>query len=155
MSFWSRFWRLLGPFWPPFWGRFRPFWRPSSAKFGPKPVLKACQLQKRDFSPNTRPRVPERHIGAQDDTQNAPRSAQDGSKRLLKSIFSLLKIVLIFDSFWMRFWSILAPKSLPKKVGGAPPFSILKSFVFHVMLCIASRGPKSRPRGPKTSQEHP
>ena len=80
MSFWSRFWRLLGPFGLPTWGRFRPFWRSSTAKFGPKPVLKACQLQKRDFSPNTRPRIRERKFQSQDGLQNAPRSAQDGLK---------------------------------------------------------------------------
>ena len=38
----------------------------------------------------------------------------------------------------------------PKKLGGRPPFCILKVFVFQVMLCIASRWRKSRPRGSKT-----
>ena len=51
-----------------------------------------------------------------------------------------------------RFW---APKTLQKNVGGAPPFCILKAFVFQVMLCIASRWRKSRPRGPKTPPRAP
>ena len=80
----------------PSWGHFRHFWRPSSAKFGPKRVLEAYQHQKRDFSPNTRPRVRERKFGVQDGLQKAPRSAQDGSKTLLKSNFFALKNRLKF-----------------------------------------------------------
>ena len=57
-----------------------------------------------------------------------------------------------FGSDFGRFW---APKSLPKNLGHAPPFCILKAFVFHVMLCIFPRGPKSRPRGPKTPPRAP
>ena len=82
---------ILGRFEVPSWGHFRPVWRPSSVKFGPKRVLETYQHEKRDFSPNTRPRVPERKFGPQDGLQNAPRSAQDGSKRLLKSNFFALE----------------------------------------------------------------
>ena len=71
-------------------------WALLAAKIGPKRVLEACQYPKRDFSPNTRPRVPERHIEAQDGSQNAPRSAQDGSKRLLESIVFALENRLNF-----------------------------------------------------------
>ena len=49
----------FGPIWDRFGvptrGHFRAFWRPSSAKFGSKRVLKACQDQKREISPNTTP----------------------------------------------------------------------------------------------------
>ena len=38
-----------------------------------------------------------------------PRSAQDGSKTLLKSNFSLSKIVLNVDLFWVPFWVDLGP----------------------------------------------
>ena len=86
----------MGRLGAPSWGHFRPFWRPSSAKLRPKRVLEAYQHPKRDFSPNTRPRVRERHIGVQDAPQNAPRSGQDGSKRLLKSIFLALENRLNF-----------------------------------------------------------
>ena len=61
----------------PSWGHVRHFWRPRWAKIAPKHVLEAYQHPKRDFSPNTRPRVPERHIGAQDGFENVPKSAQD------------------------------------------------------------------------------
>ena len=84
----------FGPIWSrfgaPTWRHFRPLWRPNSAKFRPKPVLTACQHQKRDSSPNTRPRGRERKFQSQDGLQNAPRSAQDGSKRLLKTLKSIL-----------------------------------------------------------------
>ena len=56
----------------------------------------------------------QRFLEPQDGLQNAPRSAQDGSKRLLKIIFWLLKIVLKFVSFWV---SILVDFGLPN---GAP-----------------------------------
>ena len=45
-------WADLGPIWAPSWGHFRHFWRPSWAKIGPKRVLEAFQLQKREFSRN-------------------------------------------------------------------------------------------------------
>ena len=133
----------------PTWGHFRPFGRPSSAKFGPKPFLKACQHQKRDFSPNTRPRVPERHIGAQDGLQNVPRSAQDSPKRLLKTKFFavenrvmfclvLAPILVDFGSrnapLWAPFWR---PKSIKK------PIKILTA------RNVDPRSPQDRPRPPQ------
>ena len=90
------FWSILGRFGAPSWGHFWHFWRPSWTKIHPKRVLEAYQHPKHDFSPTTRPRVRERHIGAQDASQNAPRSAQDASKRLLKSIFFALEHRLTF-----------------------------------------------------------
>ena len=36
MSFWSRFWRLLGPFWPPFWALLAAQIGPSSAQEAPR-----------------------------------------------------------------------------------------------------------------------
>ena len=46
-------------------------------------------------SPNSL-KLPERNFGPQDGLQNAPRSAQDGSKRLLKSNFFALENRLKF-----------------------------------------------------------
>ena len=43
----------------------------------------------------------------------------------------------------------------PQKSGGSPPFSIMKSFVLHVMLGIDLSRPKRRPRGPKTPPRAP
>ena len=139
----------MGPFWPPFWGRFRLFWRPSSAKFGPKPVWKACQLQKRDFSPNTRPRVRERKFQSQDGLQNAPRSAQDGSKRLLKTNFFAVENRL-------KFGVVLAPILVDFGSRNAPlwapfwrPKSIKKSCLNWTAQNADPRSPQDRPRPPQ------
>ena len=103
----------FGPIWSrsgtPTWRHFRPFCRPRSAKFGPKRVWKAGQHEKRDLPPNTRPRVRERKFQSQDGLQNAPRSAQDGSKKLLENNFLAFENRLIFglvlgavlDRFWL------------------------------------------------------
>ena len=104
------FWSIWGRFGAPSWGHFGHFGRPRWAKIGPKRVLEAYQHPKRDVSPNTCPRVPERYIGAQDGSQNAPRSAQDGSKRLLKSTFFALENRL---KFGLVLGAILADFGLP------------------------------------------
>ena len=66
-----------------------------------------------------RPLVPERKFGSQDDLQNAPRSAQDVPKRVLKSNFfaleNRLKIGLVLDVVFDRFW---LPKTPPSGCGG-------------------------------------
>ena len=60
-----------------------------------------------------RPLLPERKFGPQDDLQNAPRSAQDVPKRVLKSNFfaleNRLKIGLVLDPILVGF-------GLPKRV---------------------------------------
>ena len=136
----------MGRLGAPSWGHFWHFWRPRSAKFGPKRVLEAYPHQKRDCSPNTRPRVPERHIGAQDDTQNAPRSAQDGSKRLLESNFFALENRL-------KFGFVLAPILIDFGSRNAPlwapfwrPKSINKTIKNFTAPTVALRSPQDRPR---------
>ena len=149
----------MGRLGAPSWGHFWHFWRPRWAKIDPKRVLEAYQHPKRDFSPNTRPRVPERHIGAQDASQNAPRSAQDGPKTVLKTIFFALENRL---NFGLVLGPILVDFSLPnapQKFGRRHPISMLKSFVYRacVLSCFdsSSRRLKRRPRGSKTPQEPP
>ena len=70
-----------------------------------------------------------------------------------------MKIVLNLHSFWDRFWSILAPKSLPKNLGGRPPPLHLEIVLFwHVILgvfWIALDRVQDGPRGPKTPQRAP
>ena len=67
--------------------------------------------------------IPERPWGPQDGAQNAPRSAQDGSKRLLKRNFFALENRLKFGRVW---GPILAdfevPDPLPKKYPKPSPF---------------------------------
>ena len=68
--------------------------------------------------------IPERCFGPQDGLQNAPRSAQDGSKRLLKTNFfaleNRLKFGRVLGPILVDFGSSLGaqnrPKSDPKRV---------------------------------------
>ena len=83
--------------------------------------------------------------------QDRPKTAPRGSWR---ATFSLLKIVLKFDAFWVRFGSILAPKSLPKNFGGAPPLLHLESVRFssYVMHRFkVAQEPAKRPQDPPKS----
>ena len=52
---------------------------------------KLINIKNVNFHQILRPLVPERKLGAQDGLQNASRSAPDGSKRFLKSIFFALE----------------------------------------------------------------
>ena len=81
-----------------------------------------------------RPLVPERKFGPQDDLQNAPRSAQDVPKRVLKSNFfaleNRLKIGLVLAPILVGF-------GLPK-----PPLQVVMlvrlddlKLVFFSMIC--------------------
>ena len=138
----------------PSWGHVRHFWQPSWAKFGPKRVLEAYQHQKRDFSPNTTPA----NTGAQIRNPGWPPKCPKIAPRRLQEVlgeqlFSLLKIVLNLDAFWVRFWSILASQSPPKSWDGTEGFFVKKSFGFDIMLCIASRGSKSAQEAPRSAQE--
>ena len=130
----------------PTWGHFPPCWRPSSAKFGPKRVLKACQHQKRDFSPNTRPRVRERKFQSQDGLQNVPRSAQDGRTRThVPCVCARAPVRLRFRVCASAFFG---DQKIDQK--------------FDCSKCrpkIATRPPKTSPgppqERPKTPQDHP
>ena len=57
---------------------------------------KLFNIKNVNFHQILRPLLRERKFGAQDGLQNAPRSAQDGSKRLLKSNFFALENRLKF-----------------------------------------------------------
>ena len=150
----------------PSWGHFWHFRRPSWAKFGPKHVLKAYPCQKRELSPNTMnsntgalivtPRWPPKCL------KIGPRRPQEG---LEDDFCSLLKIVLILDSSWVRFWWIF-PKTPPKKVGDAPPrfdldivrFSCYVAHHFKRLQEPPKRTqdpPKSAPRGSKRPPRAP
>ena len=84
MSFWSRFWCLLGPFWPP---KTTPFGDPDRPKIVPRRVLTPLLFEKVDFSKNER-RCSHSTIltpkTAQDAAKIGPRSSQDGLKNDLK-----------------------------------------------------------------------
>ena len=86
-----------------------------------------------------------------------------GSRRLQECLeeqfFGLLKIVLNFDSFWVRFWSILASQIPPHKLGRSPPFFHVESDL--ILTCLQEdlrarpRGPKMPPRAPKPCPRGP
>ena len=156
----------MGRFGAPSWGHFWHFWRPRGAKFSPKRVLNAYQHQKREFSPNTSPRVRERKFQSQDGPQNRPRSAQDGSKRLLKTTFFALEIRLNFGlvlgpilvDFGVLFGGL--------QTSGCDPKLVWKlTFVGLSLWCRFgslprrpkrhSRGPKIPPRAPKEAPRGP
>ena len=78
-----------------------------------------------------------------------PRRLQDGSKTVLKGIFSLLKIDFDFESFWDRFWLHFGSQNASLwRPSGGPNRSFLASN-FTSFLHVVLRGSKRRPRGPK------
>ena len=103
--------------------------------------------------------IPERHLGTQDGSQNALRSAQDGSKRLLKSNFfaleNRLKFGLVLGPILVDFGSSLGGPKI-RVVG--PMWGSKSVFFGMLFLCCfgsPSRRPKRRPRGPKTPPRGP
>ena len=98
-------------------------------------------------------------MGSQDGLQNGPRSAQDGSKRVLNTIFFALENRL---NFGLVLGPILVDFGLPK----APPcwrttrrLRVWKltffGYVIFVIFWSPPRRPKRRPRGPKTPPRAP
>ena len=95
--------------------------------------------------------IRKRFVGPQDDFQNASRSAQDGSKTVLKSVFLDVKNNLNFCLVsGLVFHGFGRPQGT-RKLLSLPPFSFLKS-IFFLNVVLASLGlPKKRLRGPKSS----
>ena len=102
------------------------------------------------------PLIPERILGSQDALQNAPRSVQDGSKRLLKSIFFALEnrseFCLVLGSILIDFGA----QNGPKKLWVQDFFGYFLGFKNALCFCLVlgrlqdgPRGSKRRPRGPR------
>ena len=100
MSFWSRFWCLLGPSWPPIWD-------PFGAKIGSKSLLDASCLPKRQFSKNS---GETNRISLFLPPQWLPKTSQNRPKRLPREPFFRLRFRLRFRD---DFGTILAPKMPP------------------------------------------
>ena len=92
-SIFDRFWVVLGRQVGVIFGTFGAQDAPSSVQ---NASWKRNNIKNVNFHPVLRFPIPERSWGAQDDPQNAPRSAQDGPKRLLKSNFFALENHLHF-----------------------------------------------------------
>ena len=88
--------------------------------------------------------------------QDQPKTAPRGSWR---AFFSLLKIVLILDSFWLRFGPILGPQNAPHNEGrldvegfGSSPFLAMLSLSYFVRHRDAQEVPKRPQAPPKSAQ---
>ena len=121
--------------------------------------MTADQHQKREFSPNTSIRVRERTFQSQDGPQNGPRSAQDGSKRLLKTTFFALENRLNFGlvlgpilvDFGLLFGELQMSGCDPKLVWKLTFFGMSSWCRFGSL----PRRPKRHSRGPKTPPRAP
>jgi hypothetical protein len=120
---------------------------------------KLINIKNVNFAPVLRFPIAERSWGAQGGVQNAPRSAQDGSKRLLKRNFFALENRL---KFGLVLGPILVDFGLPK----CPHLGSVRlrcgvwklTFFWHVIVVTfwsPLRRPKRRQRGPKTSPRRP
>ena len=107
-----------------------------------------------NFHQTLRLPIPQRYLEPQDGLQNAPRSVQNGSKRLLESNFfaleNRLKFGLVLGAILERFW---LPNPSQKTWGEPPPFCILKAFIFEVLFASLQEGPRSVQEAPKRPQE--
>ena len=169
MSFWSRFWCLLGPFWSP---KTTPFGDPNRPKISPKPVLRRLCFKNVVFQ-NMSPALGESTIltllGSQDGTKIDPRSPQDRLKIVLKRDRFLSRFLIDFWSSWAPFWLPLGaqdgaknrPKSIKKTIGNWTAPSVapraLQDRPRHPQdpPKSAPRSPKSAPRPPKTTPRPP
>ena len=111
--FWTQFLVDFGSSWVPklgvgvVFGTFGAQVRPSCVQ---NASWKLINVKNVNFHETLRLPIPQRFLEPQDGAQNGPRSAQDGPKRLLKTICWPLKIVLKFVLFGV---SILVDFGLP------------------------------------------
>jgi hypothetical protein len=108
-----------------------------------------------DFHQILRPLIPERKFGLQDGLQNAPRSAQDGSKTLLKTNFFALENRLKFGLVLAPISIDLGSRNAPLCAPFWPPKSIKKSIKNWAAQKVAPRSPQDRPRRPQDPPRAP
>ena len=108
-----------------------------------------------NFHKIIRPLVPERKFGPQDDLQNAPRSAQDVPKRVLKSNFfaleNRLKIGLVLESILVGFG---LPKP-PLQVGSVVRLDDLNLVFWGMMFLCCLGSAQDDPRGAQVAPRPP
>ena len=140
---------MLISFQDTFWTELGPTWPPKVPKMTPRWLPKCPKIAPR--------RLP-------------------GPRGSWRRFFSLLKIVLNFASFWVRFWSIWVPKWSPKweddsALRGLEVDLFLACYLCHILVASktaqeapkrpqeAPRPPQDRPRGaqetPRPPQERP
>ena len=158
-SFWSANLGSFSAFLAPKFGQVRSKTRLESVSSSKTRIFTkhyACRYRSDFWNPKMASKMP----------QDRPKTAPRGSWR---ATFSLLKIVLNLDSFWVRFWSILASKMEPKKCSSNIFWGIFwgsKMLFVFVLFWVASKTAQEGPRGaqeapgsppecPKRSQEGP
>ena len=107
--FWTRFLVDFGSSWGAKLGSFSALLAPKFGQVASKTRLGSLSTSKNvNFHQTLRLPMFQRFLEPQDGLQNAPRSAQDGSKRLLKSNFfaleNRLKFGLVLGAILARFW---------------------------------------------------
>ena len=116
---------------------------------------KPIHIKNVNFHQTLRLPIPQRFWGPQDASQNAPRSAQDGSKRLLKSIFfaleNRLKFGLVLDAILVDF----GVQNGAKKTWGQDFLGYFLGFKNALHFCLVLGRLQDGPRGSKRPQEAP
>ena len=125
MSFWSRFWCLLGPSWPPFWGSFGASGAPKWAQVGSQNCLGRLLGSKTRLFKTTTFYCAKPHFLA---SWGSPRRAKSSPKRVQDRPKTVPKGLLLSFKIFIDFGTLLGP------------------------LLSSQEGPKSSPRG---SQEGP
>jgi len=121
-----------------------------------KEVLKAYLCQKRELSPNvTFFQYRRAFLLPQDGLQNAPRSAQDGSERLLKRNLFALENRLKFGSVWGPIWMHLGPLKRSDKSDSKSTSDLSCDTDIILLFCIVLDHLQDCPRGPKTTTRAP
>ena len=108
-----RFRKNLGSIWGRLGAKLGSFLALLAGQDGPSSVQNASwkliDIKNVNFHQTLCLPIPQRFLEPQDASQNAPRSAQDGSKRLLESIFfaleNRLKFGLVLDAILVDFGS--------------------------------------------------
>ena len=155
-SFFGRFGAVLGVHLGVIFGTFGGQDRPRSVQ---NTSWKLIFIKNVNFHQTLRLLIPQRFLEPQDGSQNAPRSAQDGSKSLLESNFfgleNRLKFGRVLDAILVDFGS---PNGAPSGRSTRRLGVWKLTFLGHVILVgfgWALRRPKRRPRAPKTPPRAP
>ena len=125
MSFWSRFWRLLGPFWPP---KTTPFGDPNRPKIVPRRVLRPLLFENVDSHETSAGVMFGAFLGPQDGAKIDPRSPQDGLKtdlkrdRFSRRFYDRFLVVLgsVLGTFWHPRWIQKSTQDRPGFLGPPP-----------------------------------
>ena len=118
MSFWSRFWCLLGPSWPPFWGSFGAFGAPKWAQVGSQKCLGRVLGSKTRLFKTTTFSYAKPHILA---SWGSPRRAKSSPKRVQDPPKTVPKGLLLSYKIFIDFGTLLGPLLSSQEVPKSTP----------------------------------